>query len=547
MEGEMRLIDRYIENTLTKSDMSHPENLPRQWTRDIMQLLVIISILGMIAISVFIATGVLHFDEMFPVYLLVLLAIPFWSVSRDKHWKWARAFPAFICFALGAYGIYSLGIRFNIGLYFALAVLLAGLLQGIPIGLVYVVLGTAASVFFGAMLTETPSGFDLSSTIVISALTTFFCLLGVFLVQWYLKTRLEHLIKLEITQNNHLKEEIDLRHEAETARAAQEDQLKLSEEKFSKAFLISPDSVNINRLSDGVYIDINQGFTKLMGYTREDVLGKSSIDLNIWANPADRIRLVQGLMETGEVTNLEAKFIRKSGIISDALMSARILEINDEKCILSITRDISERKKQEEALRIAHADLEKAYDATLQGWVRALEMRERETANHSRRVVELTLQIAATLNINADEMIHIQRGALLHDIGKMGVPDDILLKPGPLTEDEWQIMRQHPLFAYTLLDKIDYLRPAIDIPYCHHEKWDGTGYPRRLKGEEIPLPARIFAIVDVYDALLSSRPYRPAWTDQQALEYLQKQSGTHFDPAMIEAFMNVNKAIYSVN
>jgi response regulator RpfG family c-di-GMP phosphodiesterase len=130
----------------------------------------------------------------------------------------------------------------------------------------------------------------------------------------------------------------------------------------------------------------------------------------------------------------------------------------------------------------------------------------------------------------------VRRGALMHDIGKMAIPDSILLKPGPLTEDEWTIMRQHPALAYDLLSPIAYLRPALDIPYCHHEKWDGTGYPRKLKGVQIPLSARIFAIIDVWDALRSNRPYRTAWQENQAREYLQDQSGKHFDPAVVDAF-----------
>ncbi|NMC13354.1 MAG: HD domain-containing protein, partial [Chloroflexi bacterium] len=138
-----------------------------------------------------------------------------------------------------------------------------------------------------------------------------------------------------------------------------------------------------------------------------------------------------------------------------------------------------------------------------------------------------------------DQLIHIKRGVLLQDIGKMGIPDSILLKPGALSEDEWIIMRQHPLFAFQLLSPISYLHDAMDIPLCHHEKWDGSGYPRGLKGEDIPLAARIFAIVDVWDALCSSRPYRPAWTRKNALEYIQKESGKHFDPAVVEAFLKV--------
>ena len=314
--------------------------------------------------------------------------------------------------------------------------------------------------------------------------------------------------------------------------------LRVSEEKFSKAFVTSPDSININRLSDGLYIDINDGFTKITGYTREDVIGKTSVGLDIWANPAQREVLVKGLRETGVVNNLEAQFRFKDGSITTGLMSARIIEVNHEKCILSITRDISDRKQAENDLLYAHAQLEEAYNATLEGWVRALEIREHDTADHSRRVVELTVSMATRMGFTGEGLMHIQRGALLHDIGKMGVPDNILLKPGSLTAEEWTIMRYHPVYARTLLEEIEYLVPAMEIPYCHHERWDGTGYPRALSGEEIPLPARIFAVIDVYDALLSDRPYRPAWSMDDVKQYLLDQKGKQFDPQVVDEFIS---------
>jgi PAS domain S-box-containing protein len=187
----------------------------------------------------------------------------------------------------------------------------------------------------------------------------------------------------------------------------------------------------------------------------------------------------------------------------------------------------------------SNAELGLAYDATIEGWSRALDLRDRETEGHSQRVTELTLTLARALGMSDAESVHVRRGALLHDIGKMGVPDAILLKPGPLTDDEWRVMRLHPEMAYTLLSPIVYLRPALDIPYCHHEKWDGTGYPRALKGEQIPLAARLFAVVDVWDALRSDRPYRKAWTEEKAREHITAQAGTHFDPRVVERFLHM--------
>ncbi len=189
------------------------------------------------------------------------------------------------------------------------------------------------------------------------------------------------------------------------------------------------------------------------------------------------------------------------------------------------------------SLKRTNAELTLAYDTTLEGWSRALDLRDEVTEGHTERVTEITLQLARTMGIGKAEMINVRRGALMHDIGKMGIPDSILFKPGPLTAKEWKIMRRHPIIAYELLLPISYLRPALDIPYCHHEKWNGMGYPRGLKGREIPLAARIFAVVDSWDALRSNRPYRSAWSESKALEYIRSMSGRHFDPKVVEAFL----------
>lgn len=186
-------------------------------------------------------------------------------------------------------------------------------------------------------------------------------------------------------------------------------------------------------------------------------------------------------------------------------------------------------------------DLRTAYELTLQGWSKALELRDYETEGHALRVVETTVHLARSMGFTEPELTYMRYGALLHDIGKIGIPDAILLKNGPLTDEEWHIMRKHPEYAYEVLSPIPYLRPAIDIPYCHHEKWDGTGYPRGLKGQEIPIAARIFAVMDVWDGLISNRPYRDAWPRKKAAEYIASQSGKHFDPDVVKAFLEVYK------
>jgi HD-GYP domain-containing protein (c-di-GMP phosphodiesterase class II) len=192
-----------------------------------------------------------------------------------------------------------------------------------------------------------------------------------------------------------------------------------------------------------------------------------------------------------------------------------------------------------ESLHHSNAELTLAYDETIEGWSRAMELRDRETEGHTRRVTELTVELAQRMGLPDEMIVHIRRGVMLHDVGKIGVPDNILHKPGPLTEPEMEIMRRHSRLAYELIAPIAYLQPALDIPYCHHEKWDGTGYPRGLKGDQIPQTARLFAVVDVYDALTSDRPYRRHWTEQKAVHYILAQSGKHFDPAVVELFLKM--------
>lgn len=199
-----------------------------------------------------------------------------------------------------------------------------------------------------------------------------------------------------------------------------------------------------------------------------------------------------------------------------------------------------------EDLHRANIDLTLAYDATIEGWSHALDLRDKETEGHTQRVTEMTVTLARAVGVSDAEIVHMRRGALLHDIGKMGIPDAILLKPAPLTDDEWIIMRKHPQYAFDMLSSIDFLRLALDIPYCHHEKWDGTGYPRGLKNKQIPLAARIFAFADVWDALRSDRPYREAWSEGKIIEHIRSLSGSHFDPEITKVFLREIESVSSL-
>jgi len=190
-------------------------------------------------------------------------------------------------------------------------------------------------------------------------------------------------------------------------------------------------------------------------------------------------------------------------------------------------------------LQRTNAELSLAYDAAIESWAQVLELSNRENGAHAYRVVELTIKLARTMGIAEQELIHFRRGALLHDVGKLGIPENILNKPGPLDEAEWKIMQGHPQLAYDLLCSVNYLAPALDIPHYHHERWDGSGYPEGLREEQIPFPARLFAVVDVYDALTSTRPYRSAWSRQVALNHIQQSSGKLFDPTVVKALLLV--------
>jgi HD-GYP domain-containing protein (c-di-GMP phosphodiesterase class II) len=205
----------------------------------------------------------------------------------------------------------------------------------------------------------------------------------------------------------------------------------------------------------------------------------------------------------------------------------------------SFNEMVSSLQRSESELIHAHDETVQAYDRTIEGWCKALELRDNVTEGHTQRVTELTLLIARQLGIGEEELVHIRRGALMHDIGKMAIPDSILKKPGALSDEEWLEMRKHPSYAYDMLSPISYLSPSLAIPYCHHEKWDGSGYPRGIKEEEIPLEARIFAIADVWDALRSDRPYRNAVPAETVLKYIEENKEQHFDPNIVDAFLVV--------
>jgi putative two-component system response regulator len=227
---------------------------------------------------------------------------------------------------------------------------------------------------------------------------------------------------------------------------------------------------------------------------------------------------------------------------ADDFLSKPIDRLELRARLRTITRLDRFRKLNQERLKIVQTlgELQSAYNETIEGWSRAMDLRDKETEGHSQRVTDLTLSMARTFGIDdEDELVYIRRGALLHDVGKLGIPDAILFKPAALSEEEMAIMRKHPTYAYEMLSPIAYLRPSLVIPYCHHEKWDGSGYPRGLRGEEIPMAARLFSVSDIWDAVLSDRPYRKKWPKEKAYQYIQELGGTHLDPRVVKVFNEI--------
>lgn len=312
-----------------------------------------------------------------------------------------------------------------------------------------------------------------------------------------------------------------------------------------KRILDAPREVNISNVTFG---EILGPWELRNGVEDIGVIGTSLPQiLLVWASAATRVEIMLivslalflVIMLGVNIANVITRPVRKLVLASEQVAAGDLtVQVpptgNDEISTLAEAFN-----QMVYSLRDSKMDLLKAYDSTLVGWSNALELRDQETQGHTQRVTALSIDLARSMGIQESDLDNIRRGALLHDIGKMGIPDSILLKPGKLTPAEWVIMRKHPQYAYEMIYPIEYLRPVLDIPYCHHERWDGTGYPRGLKGEEIPMAARVFAVIDVWDAMRSHRPYRPALSVDEVCEYISTASGTHFDPAVVDAFFEL--------
>ena len=307
--------------------------------------------------------------------------------------------------------------------------------------------------------------------------------------------------------------------------------LQDSEKRFRRLAEAAFEGIVIS--DQGLFLDVNNQIASFLGYEPSEMIGMYVLDFvaKEWRD------LVREQIQTESEDLYECFLQRRDGSTFPVEVRAKSLPYKGKNVRVTALRDVTESKKAEQEIQALNSELLVAYDETLAGWARALDLRDKSTEDHSLRVMDLTMELAHALGIAEYDLIHIRRGALLHDIGKMGIPDSILLKPGPLNEEEWRIMRMHPEFAFDLLSKIPFLKPALDIPYCHHEKWDGSGYPRGLAGNRIPLAARIFSVVDVWDALGSDRPYRGKWAKRKIIDYIREESGTRFDPEIVDLFL----------
>lgn len=319
-------------------------------------------------------------------------------------------------------------------------------------------------------------------------------------------------------------------------------QVQLSESEAQFRLLAENSSDMISKHdANGKFLYVSPACRTILGYEPEELIGVSMTPL---VHPEDAKQLID-LSATPEWDNttitLDYRVRHKNGEYIWIETTARLFfdGSSGQQEFQASSRNITERKEAEEQLQRAHTDLRDAYDKTIEGWVLALDLRDKEIEGHTQRVTNMTEKLARAMGYTDEEITHIRRGALLHDMGKMGISDEILQKPGPLTDDEWVIMRRHPEMAYQMLSKIKYLKEAITIPYYHHERWDGSGYPHKLKGEDIPLQARMFAVVDVWDALSSDRPYRKKIPHKEVMDYLQRESGHLFDPQVIEKFLRL--------
>ena len=353
----------------------------------------------------------------------------------------------------------------------------------------------------------------------------------------------------DMTEQKMTEEELLDIQEAMEARIAERTREVSEVNSFLRNVLDSNPSLIYVKDYEGRFTLVNEAVARLYGTSVDELTGKFDSDFN--ANPDEVQRF---LRDDRRVMDTQTRLVTEEQITDSEgdnhwLKTVKLPIVSQDwqsRQVLGVSVDITHAKRAEREIRDLNAqlaqnlaELSEAYETTIEAWAQLLDLRDKETEGHTRRVTDMCVRLARAMGVSDDELIDIRRGALLHDIGKMGIPDEILLKPGPLDDREWVIMRRHPDYAYQCLSRIPFLKKCIDIPYGHHEKWDGSGYPRGLAGEDIPIAARMFAVVDVWDALRSDRPYRAGWSHERVMSHIASLSGTHFDPEAVEAFLSI--------
>jgi PAS domain S-box-containing protein len=324
-----------------------------------------------------------------------------------------------------------------------------------------------------------------------------------------------------------------------TERKTVENQLRQSEERLSKVFRTIPDSVTVSSVSDGRLMEVNDGFLRITGYSREEVVGRTIVDLNLWKNPLDRDRLVELLQEKGRVVDLEADFRVKSGAVINCLISAEMINLQQEKCLLAVIKDITERKRAQEFLKESYDKVRTALQSSVDIAAKMVDMKDPYTAGHQRRVAKLAMAVAREMKMEEDTVTYLGLAAKVHDIGKINVPAEILNKTGRLTNIEFQLMMTHSQAGHDILNGVDFPWPLAKIVLQHHERMDGSGYPKGLRGEEIMLEARIIAVADTVEAMSGHRPYRPSLGVKEALDEIKAHKDVLYDGKVVEACLRV--------
>lgn len=308
-----------------------------------------------------------------------------------------------------------------------------------------------------------------------------------------------------------------------------------AEERFAIIFHSAPVPIVLTRVTDGIAVDVNPAFCALFGYTRDEVIGRTSAELGVM-DPELREQYMQHMRDWGRIYNLETQVKNRTGQALTVLLSVQLIHSSGDAYMLSTLVDVTEARKMTSRVKKQNEEMEQLYTSIVDTLASLIDIWDASTAGHSRRVAQLTVELAKRFGFSAESLKLVFVGALLHDIGKVGIPERILRKADKLTDEEMTIMKRHPEYARSILSVLRYLGPALDIPYAHHERYDGTGYPRQLVDGHIPICARIFAVVDVWDALTHDRVYRRAWDKRRALEYIRSQAGVQFDPEIVVVF-----------